>query len=252
MKKVLIICYDFPPLPSVGAQRPHSWFKLFPSHNIYPVVITRKWKDNISNISEYFKKDEGDNQINETHTSLLIRLPYKGRLKHKLFNTHNILKLFLRKIITVVEHVFRWYIPSLDETDFLYQYANDYLKTNSVDLILVTGQPFTLFKYAYKLSKQYNIPYVIDYRDGWATDHAIPNPLLKLFSFHEKLLEKKYFSSASLCISASENINKENNKLFPNSKSITHENGVDLELIETLKKKIKHDSQDFTICYTGS
>ncbi len=41
MKKVLIIAYDFPPLNSVGAKRPYSWYKYFKKYNVYPIVITR-------------------------------------------------------------------------------------------------------------------------------------------------------------------------------------------------------------------
>lgn len=252
MKKILIICYDFPPLPSVGAQRPSAWFKHFPSNDIYPIVITRKWKENITNVADYFQKDSDHDEFIEHSSSLLIRSCYKGSVKQKLFNSNNPFKRILRKSITLTEHVFRWHIPLLDETHFLYKAAKKYLTHNSVDLILVTGQPFTLFKYAYKLSQQFNVPYVIDYRDGWATDHAIPHPILKILAFQEKVLEQKYVSSASLCCAASENINIENNKLFPNTKSITHENGIDLKLIEKLKKETAVNQQEFTICYTGS
>ena len=41
--KVLILCNDFPPVNSIGADRPYSWYNYFREFNIYPVIITKNW-----------------------------------------------------------------------------------------------------------------------------------------------------------------------------------------------------------------
>ena len=51
----------------------------------------------------------------------------------------------------------------------VYTNALKYIRNNQVDLILATGEPFILHKFAYKLSRKTNTPYMLDYRDGWTT-----------------------------------------------------------------------------------
>ncbi|MDB4534300.1 hypothetical protein N9242_05450 [Vicingaceae bacterium] len=251
MKKALIICYDFPPLPSVGSQRPFSWSKNFYSNNIFPIVITRKWKDKINNVASYFEKDSKGDEIEESSEKLIIKCSYKGNFKSKLFSSNFFINV-LRRIITVFEHLLKWKMSPFDESYFLYEKSRSYLLQNKIDFILVSGQPFTLFKYAYKLSKEFDVPYVLDYRDGWSTDHAVKSTLLKLISFQEKKLEEKYLKGASFFTAASDNIIKENKKLFPFSKGFLHENGIDLSLLNELKKERRDRNPLFTITFTGS
>ena len=56
MKKVLIIAHDFPPLTSIGALRPESWYNHFKEFNIYPIIVTRKWTENPNDFKDYYKK----------------------------------------------------------------------------------------------------------------------------------------------------------------------------------------------------
>ncbi len=252
MKKALVICYDFPPLPSVAAQRPFSWANNFYDNGIVPIVITRKWKKGITNVSSYFKKDIGENIVEEGLKIKVIRACYKGSVKANMLNSTNFFVNFLRKTITTFEHVLKWKINAFDDTYFLYENARAYLLENKVDFILVSGQPFSLFKYAYKLNKEFNIPYVLDYRDGWTTDHAVKGALMKMISFQEKKLEEKYLDQASFFIAASDKIIADNIKIFPKTKGFLHENGIDLELLNKLKlEKIKEENC-FTITFAGS
>ena len=39
--KVLILCNDFPPVNSIGAERPYSWYKYFHNSGYYPIIITK-------------------------------------------------------------------------------------------------------------------------------------------------------------------------------------------------------------------
>ncbi len=252
MKKALIICYDFPPLPSVASQRPFSWAKNFYSNNIFPVVVTRKWKDKINNVASYFEKDAEGDEVEESQEGLIIKCSFQGSFKSKLFKSNTFFINTLRRGITVVEHLLKWEFTGFDDTYFLYQKSRRYLMQNKVDFILVSGQPFTLFKYAYKLSKEFDVPYILDYRDGWSTDHAVKSKLLKMISFQEKRLERKYLKGASFFTAASDNIILENKKLFPFSRGFVHENGIDLSILNLLKKERGYENPLFTIIFTGS
>ena len=41
MKKVLIFAHDFPPLTSIGAMRPESWYNHFSDYGLFPIIITQ-------------------------------------------------------------------------------------------------------------------------------------------------------------------------------------------------------------------
>ena len=58
MKKALIIAQDFPPLNSIGAQRPYSWYQYFPENNIYPIIFAKNWNSHNSDSIEINKSGE--------------------------------------------------------------------------------------------------------------------------------------------------------------------------------------------------
>ena len=76
---------------------------------------------------------------------------------------------------------------------------------NNFDLIIASGEPFILFKYANKLSRKHNTPWVADYRDGWTTNQED-----KTLSFQEKVMlnfykrkEANYLKNVKLITTAS-------------------------------------------------
>jgi len=248
--KLLILCFDYPPLTSIAAQRPHAWRKYFARNNIQTTIITRNWNSKIQEPKDFFKKDI-EPEIDKTdELGRIIKLNYKGSFKRLLFS-NNRLTIMIRKTFSLLQQLFKWRIPFFDEKYFLYLGAKNYIKKNKVDLILTSGEPYILFKYAYDLGKIYNIPYIIDYRDGWNTDHLKKNWLLTLIINIEKKRERKYLKGALFACAASPKIIKDNNSLFKIDNFYLHENGVDLDLINDIKKDIDVFKK-FTICYTGS
>lgn len=236
MKKVLILCKDFPPKKSVGGIRPYEWFKNFPEFGIEPYVVTINWK----NTEQY------------DCTQNIDFCPIKiSNLKQKLQKSQSKFIIPFRKAFSLLEYILRWRINFFDENINIYRKANEILKNNKFDLILATGEPFVLFKYADKLSSIYNVPWVGDYRDGWSTDHGKKPKLILFFdslieSYERKLLNRMLFSSVSV-----EYIGNKNNEKFNNSNYFVHENGVDLLLLKELNSAATKNDE-FTITYTGS
>lgn len=253
MKKVLILCYDFPPLPSIGAQRPSSFLRHLPKYGFHPVIITRKWKNNITTQSEYFEADKGREEITENDLSTLIRLPEKQSFKNRLIAKYGINKyVFLRKAISFSEVFFKWLMPVADDKYYICKRAKEYLQKNKVDFILATGEPFILFKYAYSLSKEFNIPLLLDYRDGWTTNHTQNSSLLNLLRLKfESLFEKKYLNHALLYSSVSEGVINEIEKkyLVPVSKKFLLKNGAETDKFKSITK---NQNKTFNLVYSGT
>ena len=79
--KVLIICNDFPPLNSIGAERPFSWFAYFKKFGHDVTVITKDWGKldaESTSLMEYLEATEGE----------LIRVPNQTFLPQRIFEKH--------------------------------------------------------------------------------------------------------------------------------------------------------------------
>lgn len=253
MRKILILCYDFAPLPSIGAQRPASFLRHLPKYGFHPVVITRKWKENITTHNEYFESDEGKEEVTETNFSTLIRLPEKQSLKNRIIAKHGINKyVFLRKIISFTEVFFKWLFAAADDKYYICKKANEYLQKNKVDFILATGEPFILFKHAYSLSKEFNVPLILDYRDGWTTNHTISNsPINSLRIKFESLFEKKYLNHTLIYSSVSEGVINEIEKKYKvsSTKKFLLRNGTETDDFISVANK---ENTTFNLVYAGT
>lgn len=234
MKKIAILCYDFPPKNSVGAQRPFSWFKYFHKFNYYPIIFTNKWD------SKDDSKITSSGEINYIDCDLNIRS-----------KTSN---LFLRKVFTLIETLTKWNKLGLDFKKPIYEAANSYLEKEKVDVIIATGEPFILFKYASQLSELYNIPWYADYRDDWIENHRLSHEnnlfFLRLISAMEKKVERKLLKNVSGVFSVSNHLVKQIANRINVSNYLSVENGADLDLYD--KTKNPFEPNTFNIVYTGS
>ncbi|MDD4148523.1 MAG: glycosyltransferase [Bacteroidales bacterium] len=226
MKKTLILAYDFPPYVSVGGLRPYSWYKYFHEFDIHPIVVTRQWGNKYGNHLDYIAPGEADKTIiEETEFGTIIRTPYKPNLSNRLLLKYgeNRFKL-IRKSITAYYEIMQFLFFIGPKSD-LYFEAKKYLKNNKVDVIIATGRPFILFKYAAKLSIKFKIPWIADYRDPWSQSSSYRKKYLH--RFFSSISEKKIVRSASHITTASEYFKYRLSKLFVNKNITVIGNGYD-------------------------
>src|ERR1700752_4271608 len=194
MKKVLILAYDFPPYVSVGGLRPYCWFKYLKEFGIHPIVVTRQWENKHGNHLDYISAGSSNESIiEESQYGTVVSAPYHPNLANKIMLKYGNTKFkLLRKIISAY-YEFTQFIFPVGPKASIYFAANEYLKKNSVDAIIATGDPFVLFKYASQLGRKYNVPWIADYRDPWSQNLNIQkNVFLKQW---HSFFEKKYLSS---------------------------------------------------------
>ena len=249
MKKVLILAYDFPPYVSVGGLRPYSWYKYFHDFGIYPIVITRQWGNKYGNHLDYIAPGESNETIiEESETGTIIRTPYKPNLSNRLLLKYGEKRFrILRKAITAW-YEFMQFLFFVGPKACLYRGAKSYLKNHKVDAILATGEPFILFKYASKLSRKLNIPWVADYRDPWTQSIArSKNYLQKKWNAY---FEGRYLKSVTGVVAVSnllalKILDKAQQKPF-----LIAQNGFDNELLILERKK--QSSDVLNIAFAGS
>lgn len=120
------------------------------------------------------------------------------------------------------------------------------LESKQFDCILSSGPPHSSHLFAMKLARKYRLPWVADFRDGWASGDFQPNSTW----LHRKIdayLQQKVIQSASHVITVSSGL-EEAIKKFENKKVTTITNGYDATLFQTPYE----DTALFQILHVGS
>jgi len=196
--KILILCNDFPPINSIGADRPYSWFIYFKDYDLYPVVITKNW---IESGNSRFKTILPKREEEVTPQGTIIRAKKIMTPSLWMTSVFGMRLSLIRRFFTLIEKLLGFNISLFDQHREIYKEAFKYLDNNNIELVISTGEPFILFKYGSKLKKKYKIKWVADYRDGWYLNHVTSikkNSLIKLIRSVELKAEKKYIKNADL------------------------------------------------------
>lgn len=256
MQKVIILSYFFPPCNLTASQRAYGWARSLNKYGYYPIVITRSWDITIHKPEDASKRSGTEVVVKKENGFEVHYLPYRPSLRDHLFTSKNQNRIFLliRKILTFIEllsyGVTSFFIPYKN----MYSYARNYLKTNKdIQALIVTANPFVMFKFGYLLHKEFGIKWIADYRDDWNTSAFIKElsglSLERILRFFEHKNEIQWVSSASLITSISEPyaLKIEN---FVGLKAKVLLNGYLKEDLDLIQERIPSDC--FKIIYNGT
>ena len=246
-KKVLILCNDFPPINSIGADRPYSWYKYFQEFNLYPIVITKNWQSNGNTRYNIISKER---KIEYTDFGCIIRTS-KVRTPSLWFQEKFKTKIsFVRRGLSFIEKLLSFYFLRFDQHKGIYKEAYGYLnKNNDVHAIITTGEPFVLFKHGYRIKKKFGVRWIADYRDPWSQDIPLQKKyLLKKWSNYQ---EKKLLKSVSSVITVSQFVADKIALNYSNKEINIIPNGFDPEIINNISK-ITQNAKRLTISYAGT
>lgn len=250
MKKVLILAYDFPPYVSVGGLRPYAWYNYLKEFGVEPIVVTRQWGNTHGNRLDYISAGSSKQSIVEvSEHGTIIRSPYKPNFANRLlFKYGDHRYLLVRKSISAYYEFAQFLLPIGPKIE-LYKAAKHFLKNNQVDAIIATGDPFILFKYASKLSKAFNIPWIADYRDPWSHNEEAQKTMIQ--KKWNTYFEKKTVSTASYISTVSKFVHSKIETLIPNKSFIISPNGFDTLAIDQIKN-IKQNDDELCISFVGT
>ncbi len=244
MQKVLIISYFFSPCNFVGSYRTISWAKNLNKFGFYPIIITRQWNKNQSDIVDNIK--ENKYEVKKFISHEVHYLPYKKNLRDYLSNYPSF-KL-IQKTLTLFELIFsNFFINTLPYSN-IYSYSKELIKSDKIKFLIISGRPFQAFHMGYKLKKQFNISWIPDYRDEWNShaNKSNTNILERFISKLELRSEIKWTSNCSCFISVANSCVDSISKLI-NKKGYVVMNGFE-KFIKLDNKK----SEEFTITYSGT
>lgn len=189
MKTVLFITYFFPPLGGAGVGRSLKFAKYLPSFGWQPIVISAAESVNYGKDYSLLKEIPKEIEIHRVgHREPKWKEWQYARTKLKIaFDFPDVFKT--------------WYSPT-------YREAKGILQEEKVDLIFSSSAPYTSHFIAMKLKKEFNIPWVADFRDPWSGndylnlyyDKTLMQPLRKILTIKIKNAERKILNTADKTI----------------------------------------------------
>ena len=174
MKKVLIITYYFPPAGGPGVQRWLKFTKYLPDFEIQPIVyipenptypiVDEALKNEISDQVVLIKK-----KIFEPYGLASVFSKNKTKKissgiipsERKQTSLDKML-LWVRGNLFIPDARVLWVKPSV-------KYLEEYIKNNSIKILITTGPPHSLHLIGLELKKKLGIKWIADFRDPWTT-----------------------------------------------------------------------------------
>ena len=161
-KKVLIICYSFPPYPGIGGRRWAKFAKYFAQQNIECHVI---------NATNHFNKSSEWTEDVKHENIHIHSVPF--RFKYLMTYMSNGLPYRIAAKLLRLGVGFTKYSPhfytSLSKKQLLKK-CNKLIKKHNIKTVITSGDPY-IYYYSSLLKKNNNIRLILDYRDSW-NDHS--------------------------------------------------------------------------------
>jgi glycosyltransferase involved in cell wall biosynthesis len=247
--RALILAYDFPPLVSVGGLRPYSWYRYLKRFGVEPTVITRQWSDHGANGLDYVAPSGSKEVVVEaSQFGRIVRAPYDPTLSNRVLRRGRMRFRLVRRAVTAWYEVGQYMLP-MGPRRRLYLTARSYLRQFGADVIVATGEPFVLFRYAARLAKEFRIPWIADYRDPWTHDRTrLPWRVSRTWNAR---LETRFTSSASAITTVSEFVGDLVATLIKGKPIHIVPNGYDPDAVGRARG-IEQSSEKLTIAFVGT
>ena len=173
---VLVIAYYFPPMGLSGVQRTLKFVKYLPQFGWKPIVLTTPVD------TPYYAFDdtllaELDEEI-KSGKVVIYRTEPDPSLK-RAQKKGGMLKLPRRswqRLRSKLAQIFRQPDSRIGWKDIALQKAEEIFANHKIDAIFSTAPPYTDFLIARDLKEKYDVPYLMDYRDGW-----VDNPTMNYY-----------------------------------------------------------------------
>lgn len=204
-RRVLFLSYMFPPLGGPGVQRNLKYAKYLPEFGWTSSVVTVKdityyvYDESLLAELDHRTTISRTESIDPFRLSRMI-IPVKkqndsntkGVVHHPVFKQNGLMvRVYqrLRDVLAFPDATTGW-IP------FAYRKGLELIRKQKIDVILAGYNTVSNVLTAYMLWKATGIPYVLDFRDGWTDDPALPCPT-RLHRWGHALLERKVVGNAS-------------------------------------------------------
>lgn len=215
MKKVLVITYYWPPSSGAGVQRWLKFCKYLREYGWEPIIYTptnpeypgndpsldkdipaglQVLRRSIWEPYQLYKLFTGKKQDQKVQAGFLNESSQPGLLES--------MAVWVRGNLFIPDARKWWIKPSV-------KYLSGWLKQNHVDAIVSTGPPHSMHLIALGIKKQFDIPWLADFRDPWTQiDFYHKLKLTKRADLTHKTLERQVLNMADAVTTVSHNCAK--------------------------------------------
>lgn len=248
-KKVLIICYTFPPYPGIGGRRWAKFAKYLNRQGVDVAVIAAKKSLNSRSLWE---KDiqEFVNKIDflpSHYPDILTRIPqsFLEKIRYKI--ALNYVKTKVKG--NYFDHSSLW-------ANTLVNQVEQKIK-QGYNNVVVSCAPFASSRFVIELKNKYpEVNFILDFRDPW-TDNKTSFGFTTISSKRleiEKEVERMVVTQYDTILSVSEEMTQRFKSLSNSDNTfLTVQNGFDREDIQLVNSKDKNKKEDkLTFIYAGT
>jgi len=193
--KFLLIAYYFGNSTDVGAQRWNKNIKYIQQFGWEPVVFTFNEQKDIEGQFEIISNKQIE--PNTIYKSIFKKKVPSDILTNKKTSLVNKLLIFIRS---------NFFIPDSRVLSIFSskRILRKRLKSNDIDIIISTGPPHSMHLIGKSMSKEFNIPWIADFRDPWSgIEYFEKLPLLPIAKLIHKKLEFKILNTCDSVITVS-------------------------------------------------
>ena len=131
MKKVVVLSYFFPPCNLTASQRSQSWANYLSLYGYKPIIITRRWDEKISHLSDVSKATPTEIKHEVFDNYEVYYLPYRQNLRDKIYVKYKESRFnSFRKLLTFFELIFQPFLNFVIPYNNIYSFALEYLQQN--------------------------------------------------------------------------------------------------------------------------
>lgn len=234
------------------AQRITFWAENFHQHGIYPIVVTRAWNQDIKTHQDT-KRPLGEKVVIEKYSTHEVHyLPFKpGILDWAYLHLGEGIFRPIFLLVKVLDVLFARFTLAFTSFSNFLPYLSNLIQKENPENMIISGEPFYLFRLGYQLNKRNGISWIADYRDDWTTNELQMEKggsrVRKWIASIETSYEKKWVGTSEQIISVSEPYTKRISD-FLNLPGITVQNGFEESLLNLPEVDLE---KEFTIMYSG-
>lgn len=203
LRTVLLIAYNYPPDPAVGALRPAGLVKYLPEFGWKALVVTPQFPTRIPSSSVIETRDR------DRLTQLKVKLGFRPDFSlHRQLNVSTATiggrPSHASRVIQAIKTILGGYPDSLSGwRPFAVEAGHGVLRSTRIDAILSTALPMTCHSVAEQLHHASSLPWIADYRDLWNVDPNQLRPRKGVLGVTNRWYEARLLARASAitCIS---------------------------------------------------
>jgi glycosyltransferase involved in cell wall biosynthesis len=247
MKRLLILTGFFPPCTLAPSWRVAGWARHLARFGWEPTVVCRYWG---VGDDPYALPPDRLVRHEKAEGYSVYWVPYLANARDRWIRSHGLNRgAAVRRALSLALAVLERVSPAFDALRASRSFVLQYLQRERTDALLVTGNPFTLFRVGYDAHRRHRVPWVADYRDCWSTTqlHA-QGMLVPSLRAWDRKLERRWVGTAAFFTAAS--------PVFVSGiERVVHRPGHALLTGFSEEEFAREEDAlfpDFTLCYLGT